>query len=223
MSTTTTEERLTAAPETSVVFLARRRHLRLTKRQRYALRDPASGQVTGFTPGEFVGFRDGVVRIPKEGKVKLEDTLNGGECELDAPDVLAYLRAHKLFGDIHEGFWEMAAVAPPHGKLELDTLTQAALNLDEGKLVAFIEQERAGFDRADVIEAAESTLRQVREMLAAQAEAAEKAEAERKAAEKAERDRAKAEAEKADAKAKADAEAKAKAAAEAAAKSQPKE
>jgi hypothetical protein len=80
---------LVSQPDTSIVYVARRSELRLTLKSRYPLRNPITGQPEGTTRGIFAGFRDGTLRIPREGKVVLVDTLDGGESEeIDASGTL---------------------------------------------------------------------------------------------------------------------------------------
>lgn len=174
------QEQLVSTPEDAVLFMARRSELRLTMKPRYRLRDPVSGQVTGQTAGTFIGFREGVFRCPKEGTCKLVDTIDGGESQIDAGELIEWLEGHRLYGNQFEGFWRVDPTAPPPSRDELQRLMDAAIALDEETLQKVIDQERAGWDRQDIITTAEKALErimQVKEQLHAEAAAAAKAEA----------------------------------------------
>lgn len=160
----TTEDRLVSAPETTVLFMARRRELRLTWETRYPIRDPRSGLPAGNTKGRYVAFRDGAFRCPRSGTVVLRDTLDGGQSEVDAAELIEWLEKHPLNGNRHEGFWEVVEPAPAVSREELQALMDAATTFDEERLEAILEQERAGWGREDLIETAERALGRLREI-----------------------------------------------------------
>ncbi|HEY4096160.1 MAG TPA: hypothetical protein VGM33_11635 [Baekduia sp.] len=158
MTTATIDEPLVSAPENTILFMCRRSDLRLVKTQRYPIRG-ASGQQVGETPGEVVAFRDGALRLPKEGTVRLED----GRA-VDVAEILAWLEDHRLNGDTQGGFWRVDPTAPAISRAELDQLMEMVLELDDEKLQRFVDQERAGWGREDLLEAAEKALMKVLEV-----------------------------------------------------------
>lgn len=182
-----TSEALVSQPESSVLFMARRRSLRLVK-ESILPRYGAAGQKVGEQPGQTVVFRDGTLRVPLEGEMVLED---GRKC--DAVEVLEWLEKHPRLKDLNEGFWRVDPTAPPVTGEEMRAIMEAAIELDEDKLVALVEQERAGWDREAVLSTAEDALTRIRTMKQAAAEqaaveakaAAEAAVAEKAAAKKA--------------------------------------
>lgn len=173
MSEAAVEDRpLVSQPSGSLIFMAMRDGLRLTKKKRYPIRNPQTGEVSGLTQGEYIGFRDGRFVCPPTGTVTLVDTLDGGVAEIDAEELIAWLRKHRLFDDKHEGFWLVEQPAPTPSKEELERLMDAAVNLRDDVLEQIIEQERAGWGREAVIETAERSLQQIRSMKQTAAEEA---------------------------------------------------
>lgn len=156
MTATATEDRaqelLVQTPEESLLFMARRRDLRLVKTPRYD-RFGAGGQKMGEVPGEAVAFRDGVLRVPREGKVTLEDGR-----QTDAADILEWLEGHRLNKDVNDGFWRVDPTAPPVSQEELRSLMEIAMALDEERLRVFIDQERNGWCREELLSTAEEAL-----------------------------------------------------------------
>lgn len=165
---TVLEERLVAPPDASLLFMSRRSDLRLVKVPIYP-RYGAGGQKVGEERGQAVAFRDGVLRVPRDGKLTLEDGRT-----VDAQEVAEWLAEHRLNGNSEEGFWKVDPVAPPVSREEQERLVDAALALDDEMLQEIIDQERAGWNRADIIEVAQGGIEKIR---------AVKAEAERRAAE----------------------------------------
>lgn len=164
MSTETIEqERLVATPDSHVLFMCRRSDLRLVKTPRYPRYGPG-GQQVGEKPGEVVAFRDGTLRVPRTGMAILEDGR-----QVDAEEIVEWLEGHRLFTDSEDGFWRVDPTAPPVSQAEIDALNDIVLDLDEDKLLAFIEQERAGWGRDDLLASAERVLERMR-ALKAQAE-----------------------------------------------------
>lgn len=154
------QERLVATPEDTVLFMCRRADLRLTKTPRYPIRG-ASGQQVGETQGQVVAFRDGVLRVPKDGPVVLEDGR-----ETDSGEVIAWLEKHRLFRDLEDGFWRVDPTAPLVSSDEIAALLEIVALYDEEKLVAFIEQERSGWAREDLLGTAETALERMRKIQA---------------------------------------------------------
>jgi hypothetical protein len=156
---------LVSQPDTSIVYVARRSELRLTLKSRYPLRNPITGQPEGTTRGIYAGFRDGTLRVPREGKVVLVDTLDGGESEeIDASVIHEMLQKHRRYGDRSEGFWMLEQPAPPVSPQEIDRLMEAAARWDVETLEAVLEQERAGWGREDLIAAAQRQVERIRAM-----------------------------------------------------------
>jgi hypothetical protein len=149
-----------STPSTTVTFAAVRDGLRLIKTPRYPIFGPG-GRAVGEDPGESVKFADGILPVTDEG-VTLED----GRV-MPREQALEWLRGHRLFGNLHDGFSEVAQAAPAVTQAELETLMAAAL--DEGALVRLIEAEEAGWNRPTFLAPARGQLERVRELLAAQA------------------------------------------------------
>lgn len=201
--TTERDVELVSQPDTAITYFARREELRLTMRARYPIRNPVTGQPEGMSRGIFIGFREGKVRIPREGTVNLVDTLDGGEFEMDAAEVHQWLQKHRRFGDRMEGFWLHEEPAPPVTREELERIVNAATEWDVPLLERILGAERAGWDRPDIIRVAEGSIEKIRAMEARVAEeagtvAAAAVDEERKARETAEQERLAAE-ERADA------------------------
>jgi hypothetical protein len=153
-------EQLVAAPEVSYLYMARRQSLRLVKVPKYP-QFGASGQKVGESKGVTLAFVDGVLRVPKDGKIRIEDGR-----EQDAGEVAEWLDSHPLHGDIQEGFWKVDPVAPPVSQDEMQRLMDAALDFDEDRLGLILEQERSGWGREQILTVAEDALRKVVEMKA---------------------------------------------------------
>jgi hypothetical protein len=176
------EESLVAQPKRTVTFISRRQNLRLVKVPRRHERSSATGEITGETQGQSLQFdvyldpvrkqravdaglnereaqaaaRYGRFECPTEGVVTLEYGL-----EADAADVFRWLSKHRLNGDGVEGFWRVDPSAPPMSREELDRITKASIRHDVETLAAIVEQERAGWDRQDLIAAAEEAIAEV--------------------------------------------------------------
>lgn len=194
------DDQLVSQPDRGTIFLARRDGLRLTKVSRYPIRG-ASGQQVGETPGEVLVFRDARFYCPAEGTVAVEDGR-----EIDAAEVRAWLlggtvvkdgqevtfRPHRLLGDVNEGFWAVETKAPPVSREELDRIVNATMQWDVPTLERILEQERAGWEREDVLQVAEGAIERIHAMEAKlRDEAATEAdERVREAEQRAEQDRA---------------------------------
>lgn len=135
------EKRTAAMP---VTFMARRRDLVLVM---VPGRDAIDAQHrTYVVPGSKVEF--------VQGRFTTDDL-----------DVIEWLRVHPRFDDISDGFFEIEPEVPePEGEL-LD-LAGAGAALDDAKVLAILERERAGWDRDIVVRAAEATLEAIAEQRA---------------------------------------------------------
>jgi hypothetical protein len=160
------DERLVSAPEKRLLFMSRRSDLRMFKRASYAVRDPNSGEVVDRTQAQVVAFVDGQFRCEPSGTVTLTDTLDAGIAEVDGEELVSWLLKHRLYGDKHEGFWRVDPTAPPVSKDEMKGLLRAAQRFDVDALERALADERAGWNREDVIETIESTLADTREVIA---------------------------------------------------------
>lgn len=148
-------------PDTTVLFMARREELRLTKRKRYPQRNPQTGEFLGYTPGEYVAFRSGVYRVPREGEIVLRDSLDGGHATVDAAEVLEWLERHPLNGDLFEGFWKVDPTAPPVQDTEMDLLMELQANYDRAGLEQLLADEEAGWKREIVLNAARKGIERI--------------------------------------------------------------
>jgi hypothetical protein len=84
---------------------------------------------------------------------------------MDVAEVHEWLQKHRLFGNQLEGFWRVDPTAPPVSQDEMRALMNAALRLDTETLEEIIRQERAGWNRPQIVEEAEQALsRRVRSM-----------------------------------------------------------
>jgi hypothetical protein len=160
--TATIDEALVSQPDTSVLFMARRRELRLVKTPRYPIYGPAGAKV-GENPGQALQFTDGAFRCPREGTVTLEDGRPA-----DAAEILEWLESHRMLNSLEEGFWRVDPTAPPVSQEEMRALMQAAMRLDVDTLEAIVEQERSGWGRSAIIDEAEQAIVEIRAALDAQ-------------------------------------------------------
>lgn len=158
MSTEAPDAPLVAPTDKTILWMSRRSDLRLTKRARRTVRNLNTGELEGVTPGQYVGFRDGQIRIPKEGTVTIQDTLDGGEFEIPAEEMNAWLERHRLNGDRQEGFWRVDPTAPPVSQAEMQTMMTAALEVDVATLAHIVEQEEKGWQREQILEPARKAL-----------------------------------------------------------------
>jgi hypothetical protein len=158
-------ELLVAPADKTVLYVSRRAELRLTMVPRYPKLNQVTGQKQGETKGVFIGFRDGHVRIPKDGKYVTVDTLDGGEsAPIDVAEVHEWMENHRLFGNQLEGFWRVDPEAPPVSQEEMRALMNAAIRLDSAMLEEIIRQERAAWNRSQILEEAEEALSRIREI-----------------------------------------------------------
>lgn len=169
-------EVLVAPTDSTVLYMSRRSELRLTMVPRYPKLNPVTGQQTEVSRGAFIGFRDGHVRIPKEGQYVAVDTLDGGESEpMPAEEVHDWLVRHRLFGNQLEGFWRVDPTAPPVSQDEQQVMMNAAIRLDVETLEEIVRQEREGWARPQILEVAQDALDRIAE-IHAQTEAAQREE-----------------------------------------------
>jgi hypothetical protein len=145
-------EQLVEAPPEGVVFLARRRGLRLVRVSVEPIWG-AGGRKVGDTKGHTVEFRDGRFVCEKK----------------DDPDgrVLEFLRTHARNGDPNEGFWEVTPSAPAVTMNELQAAMLAATNFEVDKLQAMLEQEEAGWAREELLTPLRAALERFVEIKAA--------------------------------------------------------
>jgi len=132
---------IVSQPARERMFAARRSELRLVLKTRYPERGPGGEQV-GLKPGLTVAFRDGILRLPMEGKVLTE---HGNE--VDVSEIWPYIERHPRFGDGEEGFVEIAQVAPPASEEETTMIAELLGNADLEGLRAMLEREQAGWNR----------------------------------------------------------------------------
>lgn len=158
MTTTTIETTAPAlsTPEQAVTFTARRRDLRLVKVPIYPVFG-AGGMKVGEQPGETIQFTDGVFTCPTSGAVRLADGRDG-----DAAEVLAFLKAHRLNGNIFEGFVEVAQAEPIPSADDMDAIVQAAEQLDVARIEELIATEEAGWNREAILTVARGSLERVK-------------------------------------------------------------
>lgn len=144
-------------PKAVRLFAARRENLMLTKVGVYPVRD-ANGQQIDMKPGEKVEFQGGRFEVPTDGgEVALKDGRR-----VEAGPILEWLGRHPLNGDMQEGFWEVNLAAPAPSQRELEALQTMALELDADGLAKFVEAEKAGWAREELLAVAEGTLERVR-------------------------------------------------------------
>jgi hypothetical protein len=159
-ATATPDETLVDQPAAATVFASRREDLRLIKLPRYP-QFGAGGQKVGEQQGEALQFRNGTLPVPAQGTITLEDGR-----ELDAGEVRDWLQRHRLFGNQHEGFWEVTLAAPPVSDEEQRRVMRAVAKLDVETLEAMQEQERAGWAREGFLGTLDEALDEVRDMRA---------------------------------------------------------
>jgi hypothetical protein len=163
---TATPEPLMSAPEATDVYMSMKLDLRLVKTPKYPVYGPSGAQVD-MRPGEVLAFREGVLRIPHEGSVTLEDGR-----QIDAADARSFIERHRLLGDQFMGFWRVDPVAPPIGEQELEAIMDAALNGDAETLQRIVDQETAGWGREVLIRRAQAAIEKI-ERVRAEFEAAQ--------------------------------------------------
>lgn len=167
------EEPRISKPAKVAMFAARREDLRLIKVPRYPVRD-AGGRQVSESLGEAVQFRRGVLEVPTDGGLMLEDGR-----EIAGADLIPWLEKHRLFGNREEGFFKVEVAAPAPSEEEMQALMNAAIALDEEKLEAILSEEQAGWARDAIVNVAREGVERIR---AFKAQAAKDAESEKPAA-----------------------------------------
>lgn len=166
MSTATAEpviEALVQQPDPSVLFIAKRSDLRLVHTGRYPIVVPSTGQRLGESRGVTVAFNNHEFRCPLEGEVTIMDPGGAGQAKLPAEELLAFLESHPRCGDPNEGFQRVDPKAPPLGQEEQQRIVEAATAWDVDTLRSIVAQERAGWNREQVIEVAQGAIQRVEE------------------------------------------------------------
>jgi hypothetical protein len=152
------QDTLVSQPQQQVTYLAAREELKLVYTPEYPLYGP-NGQKQGVTEGVRIPFHNHFLRVPLEGHVTTEQGR-----QFPAPELNEWLQRHPKFGDSWEGFTKIEQVAPPVTVEEMEAISSAAVMHDVDTLTAIIEQERAGWGRADVIRVAEQRVAQIDEV-----------------------------------------------------------
>lgn len=169
------QDRLVQTPEGSTLYMARRSELRLVLERMRSVRN-SEGDEVDIRPGVTVEFREGILRVPTEGPCIVADGR-----EVDGAEIVSQLERHRRKGDLEGGFWRVDPTAPPVSKEELDTLVRLAISLDVAGIEAYIAQERAGWNRDELVSSAQEGLERVRgAIVAAEAAGAANAAAESK-------------------------------------------
>lgn len=141
------------APRAAVrLYMSRRSGLTLVRKPVYPVRGQDGGQIT-TAPGERVEFVDGVLRLPLTGTVKL-----GSGDPVPVEDLVEWLREHRLNGNREEGFWATDVAAPAPSVDEIGAITRFATELDSEGLERLLREEKAGWGRAPLLEAATAAL-----------------------------------------------------------------
>ena len=180
MSTATASSNtIVSQPQRERIFTARREDLRLVHTAGYPILNAQGAKTGQETRRVTLEFRAGLLRLPTEGEV---DTAWG--VKMDAGELLEWMDRHRLNGDRFEGFVELEQTAPPVSAEEMKALIRLGQAFDTEGLEAFIEQEREGWDRADLIESAEASLAGARELQEEALREAEEAVAAKPAAKK---------------------------------------
>jgi hypothetical protein len=183
----TLEKPLVGAPDKTVVFMSRRADLKLVVSRKWERKD-GEGNVVETIMGKNVKFENGVLRIPRTGKVRGEL----GE-DLEAAEVLAFLLGdeengklpHRLLGDRFDGFWLHEEPAPAPSEDERNALAELVIEQDIEGIERFISQEESGWAREGLLTEARTSLERVKAKAAERDEALAKARAEGEAAAKA--------------------------------------
>ncbi len=150
-------QEVVSQPTATATYCSRRSELRLV---RVPIRPiwGEGGVKRGETEGQRLVFRDGLLTVPLEGTVRLD-----GNHEADAKEIVDWLDNHVLNGDANDGFWRVSRVAPAPSSQELSALMAAAVKLDTDFIEAFIETERGGWNREELIETAQGALEKVQQ------------------------------------------------------------
>lgn len=144
----------------SVVFMARRSDLRLVKSPKQPSYNSAGTKV-GETAGQTIEFREGVLRVPREGKLRIGD---GRTIPVD--ELLAWLEEHPMLDSVEEGFWRVDPAAPPLSSDEAAAIQRFSRRLDLDGLAAMLSAERDGWAREKVLGVLMDTIDEVKVDLA---------------------------------------------------------
>lgn len=159
-------------PHRIVQFAARRSELVLVHTPTYDVLG-AQGQKTGReTEGVRIRFTDGLLKVPEEGFVTTEQGR-----KFPAPDLLEWLREHRVNGNRDEGFWEVPKAAPAVSEAELDAVTDAAITADIERLRALLAAEENGWNRGELTRPIQKALARYEQFTAEMARQAEQREA----------------------------------------------
>lgn len=158
-----TTQAVVQQPDPHVLFLSKRSELRLVHTGRYPIVVPNTGQRLGETRGVTVAFREHEFRCPTEGEAVIMDPGGAGEARMPAADLLKFLEQHPRCGDPNEGFYRVDPKAPPISQSENNLIVQAATAWDTETLEEMVTQERAGWNRQELIVVAEGAIQRIRE------------------------------------------------------------
>lgn len=170
------------APHRIVQFAAYRGELVLVHTPTYDILGPQGNKTGKTTDGVRVRFEDGMLRVPEEGHIVTEQGR-----KFDAPEMLEWLRDHRLNGNRDEGFWEVPMAAPPVSEAELEAVTGASIRADIRRLKSLLEAEERGWKRGELMRPIQKAIAAYDEYMAEmneQAEAREADEAKQPAAKK---------------------------------------
>lgn len=167
-------------PHRIVQFAARRSELVLVHTPTYDILG-AQGQKTGReTEGVRIRFTDGMLQVPEEGTVRTEQGR-----KFPAPELLEWLREHRLVNNRDEGFWEVPKAAPAVSEAELDAVMGAAATANLERLRQLLAAEEKGWNRGDLTRPIGKAIARLEEFLASvetQVDATAAAEAKQSAA-----------------------------------------
>jgi hypothetical protein len=153
-------EDIVPRPDSSIVFMARRSDLRLVKTAKQVSYNSAGTKV-GEVAGQTVEFRDGVLRVPREGMMRIGDGRS-----IDVEELLPWLADHPMCDSVEEGFWRVDATAPPLSAAEAQAIQRFSRRLDLDGLASMLDAEREGWARAPVLRVLGETIDEVKVDLA---------------------------------------------------------
>lgn len=149
-------------PHRIVQFAARRSELVLVHTPTYDILG-AQGQKTGReTEGVRIRFIDGMLQVPEDGHVRTEQGR-----KFPAPELLEWLREHRLIDNRDEGFWEVPTAAPAVSEAELDAVMEAAAMANIDRLRALLTAEEKGWDRSGLTRPIRKAIDRLEEFTAA--------------------------------------------------------
>jgi hypothetical protein len=159
------------APPTKAVFQSQREDLVLVVEKDPFTMGPNGEKV--FGTGKHVQFVDGHLYVPLDG----EDVIGTRGERIDAQELLVYLEGgknadgkkvspHPMFGNHDEGFWRHYEAPPAVSEAESDELLVMAEERDLDGIERFIEAERDGWNRSELLKVAEGSRDRVAARLA---------------------------------------------------------